>query len=400
MKDNKPAICGGTPVRAEKLFYARQYIDDADIAAVVATLKSDFLTTGPQISSLEEKLCRITGAKYAVACANGTAALHMACLAAGIAEGDEVITTPLTFAASANCVLYCGGRPVFADVLPDTYCIDPQAVAAAVKAKTKAVIAVDYTGQSCDLDALRDICCERGLILMEDAAHSIGTKYRGKPVGSLADLTTFSFHAVKTVTGGEGGAVLTDNEEYYRRLRLFREHGITKQADLFVKPSSGAWYQEQIGLGYNYRLTDIQAALLVSQLDKLPLFVKRRKEIAARYDEAFAGLRGIGLQKEMAESDTARHLYLIRVIKGEMSIGRGEFFAALAAENVCCQVHYIPVYYHPYYEKLGYQKGLCPQAERIYEEIITLPLYYGMSDGDVADVIEAVRKVAEWYARL
>ncbi|MDR0219877.1 MAG: UDP-4-amino-4,6-dideoxy-N-acetyl-beta-L-altrosamine transaminase [Lachnospiraceae bacterium] len=396
----KPAFCGGSPVRQEKLYYAHQYIDEADIAAVVAALKSDFLTTGPQIAALEEKLCQLTGAKHAVVCANGTAALHMACLAAGIAAGDEVVTAPLTFAASANCVLYCGGKPVFADVLPDTYNIDPLAVAAAVTARTKAVIAVDYTGQSCALDELQSICSERGLVLIEDAAHAIGTKYKGKPVGALADMTTFSFHAVKTVTGGEGGAVLTDNEGYYQRLRLYREHGITKQADLFVKPSSGAWYQEQIGLGYNYRLTDIQAALLISQLDKLPLFIKRRREIAARYDEALAGLRGIGLQKEIAESDTARHLYVIRIIKGELGIGRGEFFAALAAENVCCQVHYIPVYYHPYYEKLGYQKGLCPQAERLYEEIITLPLYYGMTDADVADVIAAVRKVAEWSARL
>ncbi|MCL2051050.1 MAG: UDP-4-amino-4,6-dideoxy-N-acetyl-beta-L-altrosamine transaminase [Lachnospiraceae bacterium] len=396
---DKPAINGGTPVRTNRINYGRQYIDEADIEAVVAVLKSDFLTCGPMIPALEEKLCRITGAKYAVACANGTAALHIACLAAGIKEGDEVITTPLTFAASGNCALYCGAKPIFADVRSDTYNIDPKAVEACVTKKTKALVAVDYTGQSCELDELIKICQKNQMVLIEDGAHVIGTEYKGKPNGSIADMTTFSFHPVKTVTCGEGGAVLTNNEDYYRKLILFREHGITRRADLQEKPSHGAWYYEQIALGYNYRLTDIQAALLLSQLNKLPLFSKRRKEIVARYEEAFRDLKGIGLQREIAESNTTRHLYVIRVREEELTIGRKGFFDALALENIYCNVHYIPVYYHPYYEKMGYEKGLCPVAEEIYDGLISLPLFYGMTENDVSDVIKAVTKIALYYQR-
>ena len=396
---DKPAICGGRPVRKERINYGRQYIDKADIEAVVSVLKSDYLTCGPQIAVLEEKLCRMTSAKYAVVCANGTAALHIACLAAGVSKGDEVITTPLTFAASANCVLYCGAKPIFADVRPDTYNIDPAAVRNAVTERTKALIAVDYTGQSVELDELKDICQKNKLVLIEDGAHVIGTKYKGKSNGSIADMTTFSFHPVKTVTCGEGGAVLTNNEEYYRRLILLRGHGITRQIEQQERPSCGDWYYEQIDLGYNYRLTDMQAALLSSQLDKLSLFSERRKEIVARYEAAFVDIKGLGLQKEIAESDTTRHLYVIRIKASAFSIGRREFFDALAAENIFCNVHYIPVYYHPYYENLGYKKGLCPQAERIYEELISLPLYYGMTDQDVEDVILAVKKLAAYFVK-
>ncbi|MCL2717337.1 MAG: UDP-4-amino-4,6-dideoxy-N-acetyl-beta-L-altrosamine transaminase [Lachnospiraceae bacterium] len=396
---DKPAIAGGTPVRSERINYGRQYIDEADIEAVVSVLKSDYLTCGPQISALEEKLCQITGAKYAVVCANGTAALHMACLAAGVTEGDEVITTPLTFAASGNCALYCGAKPVFADIRPDTYNISPAAVETCITKKSKALIAVDYTGQSAELGELSAICRKNQMVFIEDGAHVIGTKYKGKVNGSIADMTTFSFHPVKTVTSGEGGAVLTNSEDYYRKLVLAREHGITRRADLQEKPSHGAWYYEQIFLGYNYRLTDIQAALLSSQLDKLTLFSKQRKEIVAQYEKAFHGLKGIGLQKEIPESDTTRHLYIIRILAESLTIGRREFFDALAAENIYCNVHYIPVYYHPYYEKLGYEKGLCPIAEQIYEEIISLPLFYGMTDGDVADVIKAVKRIALYYAK-
>ncbi|MCL2254799.1 MAG: DegT/DnrJ/EryC1/StrS family aminotransferase, partial [Lachnospiraceae bacterium] len=287
----------------------------------------------------------------------------------------------------------------FADIRTDTYNIDPLAVRACITEKTKALIAVDYTGQSVELDELADICRENNMVLIEDGAHVIGTRYKGKANGSIADMTTFSFHPVKTVTSGEGGAVLTNNEEYYRRLILMREHGITRNAAQQEKESHGGWYYEQIALGFNYRLTDIQAALLSSQLDKLPLFSKRRKEIVARYEQAFAGLKGIALQKEIKESDTTRHLYVIRVLADELSIGRREFFDALAAENICCNVHYIPVYYHPYYEKRGYRKGLCPNAEQIYDELISLPLYYGMSDQDVSDVINAVRKIAIYYMK-
>ncbi len=393
----KPAICGGTPIRDKKIAYGHQYIDEADIQAVVEVLKSDFLTCGPKIGELERKLCQITGAKYAVVCSNGTAALHMACQAAGIKEGDEVITTSITFAASANCVRYCGGTPVFADINEETYNIDPAEVEKLTNEKTKAVVAVDFTGQSVELDRLLAHCRARKLVLIEDGAHVIGTRYKGKCNGSIADMTTLSFHPVKTVTGGEGGAVLTNSEEYYKRLLLYRAHGITRDPEQMEHEPDGPWYYEQITLGMNYRMTDMQAALIISQLDKLPVFSARRKEIVKTYNEAFSGLPQIIVQKEIPESDTTRHLYILRLNLSKLRIDRRQFFEALNAENICCNVHYIPTYYFPYYERLGYHKGLCPKAEKLYQEIISLPLYYAMTDQDVQDVIGAVTKIAEYY---
>ncbi len=395
----KLAIDGGSPVRETKLYYGHQYIDDKDIDAVVDVLKSDYLTCGPKITALEQRLCEITGAKYAVAVSNGTAALHIACQAAGVAKGDEVITTPITFAASANCALYCGAKPVFADINESTYNIAPESVAEHMTEKTKAVVAVDFTGQAVELDALLKICREKNAVLIEDGAHSIGTKYRGKGVGSIADMTTFSFHPVKTVTGGEGGAVLTNSEEYYKKLVLYRAHGITRDTSLMERESQGGWYYEQIALGMNYRMTDIQAALILSQLDKLDMFSARRKEIVARYNEAFSKLPEITVQEEIEASDTTRHLYILRIKPEKLTIGRKEFFDAMAAENICCNVHYIPVYHHPYYEKLGYERGICPKAEKLYEEMMSLPLYYAMTDQDVEDVIHAVKKIVENYRK-
>ncbi|MDO4332302.1 MAG: UDP-4-amino-4,6-dideoxy-N-acetyl-beta-L-altrosamine transaminase [Eubacteriales bacterium] len=400
----KPAIAGGTPVRDTRIFYGHQCLDDADCQAVMDVLKSDYLTCGPKIEELEQKLCELTGAKYAVAVSNGTAALHVACLAAGIGEGDEVITTPITFAASANCALYCGARPVFADINDKTYNIDPESVRAHVTGRTKAVVAVDYTGQSTQLDELLEICREHGLLLITDGAHSIGTKYKGRPTGSIADMTTFSFHPVKTVTAGEGGAVMTNDRALYEKLMLFRTHGITRKPELMSRESGdqgtiGSWYYEQVDLGYNYRMTDIQAGLLISQLNKLEKFKARRREIVKKYDEAFLQIPQVTVQQEIPESDTTRHLYILRINPEKLTIDRKQFFDALGAENVCCNVHYIPVYYFPYYQKLGYQKGLCPKAEKLYEEIISLPLYYGMSDQDVDSVIAAVKKIAAYYAR-
>ncbi|MBR6771222.1 MAG: UDP-4-amino-4,6-dideoxy-N-acetyl-beta-L-altrosamine transaminase [Lachnospiraceae bacterium] len=394
----KPAICGGTPIRSRKLYYGHQYIDEEDIQSVVEVLRSDYLTCGPKIGELEEKLCRLTGARYAVVCSNGTAALHLACMAAGIQAGDEVITTPITFAASANCALYCGAKPVFADINEKTYNIDPACVEVCVNEKTKAIVAVDFTGQSVELDRLMELCQEKGLVLIEDGAHVIGTSYKGRMNGSLADMTTFSFHPVKTVTGGEGGAVLTNNKEYYRRLLLYRSHGITREQEWMENPWEGPWYYEQIDLGYNYRMTDIQAALLISQLDKLPLFSARRKEIVARYNQAFSALPQIALQEEIPESDTTRHLYILRLVPDQLTIDRRQFFEALAAENICGNVHYIPTYYFPYYQRLGYQKGICPKAEKLYQEMLSLPLYYGMTDQDVEDVIRAVVRIADYFA--
>lgn len=396
---DKPAICGGVPVRENKIFYGHQYIDDADIQAVVDVLRSDYLTCGPKIEEAEKKLCEVTGAKYAVLCSNGTAALHIACLAAGVCPGDEVITTPITFAASANCALYCGAKPVFADINEETYNIDPENVAALTNDKTKAVVAVDFTGQSVELDALLAHCKKNNLVLIEDGAHVIGTSYNGRKNGSIADMTTLSFHPVKTVTCGEGGAVLTNNEEYYQKLLLYRTHGITRDEKQMVHKSHGSWYYEQVCLGYNYRITDMQAALLISQLDKLSLFSARRKEIVKAYDEAFSKLPQLFVQKEIPESDTTRHLYILRICPDKLSIDRKQFFEALAAENVCCNVHYVPTYYFPYYEELGYQKGSCPKAEKLYNEMISLPLYYAMTDEDVADVIAAVTKIAQYFTK-
>lgn len=395
----KPAIAGGSPVRDTKLFYGHQYIDDADVKAVSEVLVSDYLTCGPKVTELEERLCKLTGAKYAVACSNGTAALHMAAMAAGVGAGDELITTPITFAASANCALYCGATPVFADINPNTYNIDPKSVSEKITDKTKAVVAVDYTGQAVELDALLEICHSKGITLIEDAAHSIGTKYNGKMIGSIADMTTFSFHPVKTVTGGEGGAVLTNSEELYQKLLLARAHGITRDADLLVNESHGPWYYEQIDLGYNYRITDIQCALIISQLDKLQAFSDRRREIVDKYNQEFSKIEQLFVQQEIPESDTTRHLYILRIKPELLNINRKGFFEALAAENICCNVHYIPVYWHPYYEKLGYKKGICPNAEKLYNEMISLPLYYSLTDKDVDDVIMAVKKIVEFYKK-
>ena len=393
------AINGGKPVFEKRIGYGHQYVDDADIQAVVDVLKSDFLTCGPKIEEAETKLCKITGAKYAVLIANGTAALHAAMFAADVGPGDEVITTPITFAASANCALYCGAKPVFADINPKTYNINPESVEKKITDKTKAVVAVDFTGQAVEIDKIREICDRHNLIFIEDAAHSLGTKYNGKPVGSLADMTEFSFHPVKTCTAGEGGAITTNDDELYKRLVLFRTHGITRNQELMDKPSEGGWYYQQVALGYNYRMTDIQAALLSSQLDKLERFGKRRKELVKRYNEAFSAMPELVVQQEIAQSDTVRHLYIIQLNLDMLKCGRREVFEALQAEGLGVNVHYIPVYSFPYYQKLGYRMGECPNAERLYERIISIPLYYSLTDEEQDKVIKAVNKVIKYYRR-
>lgn len=395
----KLAIFGGKPVLEKKIGYGHQYIDDTDIQAVVSVLKSDYLTCGPKIDETEKKLCDITGAKHAVLMSNGTAALHAMCFAAGISAGDEVITTPITFAASANCALYCGGRPVFADINPHTYNIDPDCVERCISEKTKAVVAVDFTGQAVEIDRIRKICQKHNLIFIEDAAHSLGTKYKGNPIGSLADMTEFSFHPVKTCTAGEGGAVTTNDDELYKKLLLFRTHGITRNQEWMDQQSEGGWYYQQVALGYNYRITDMQAALLSSQLDKLNMFAERRKKLVKRYDEAFGKMPQITVQTEISASDTVRHLYIIQLNLEMLKCGRREIFDALQAEGVGVNVHYIPTYYFPYYQSLGYQKGICPNAEKLYERIISIPLYYGLSDEQQDKVIEAVKKVLQYYRR-
>lgn len=395
----KLAIFGGTPVRKSPISYGKQWIEEDDIQAVANVLRGDYLTCGPYITQMEEKICQITGAKYAVAVSNGTAALHIAAMAAGLKPGDEAITTPITFAASANCVLYCGATPVFADIDEETYNINPKEIEKKITDKTKAIIAVDFSGQAAELNEIREIANKHHLVFIEDAAHSIGTIYDGKPVGSIADMTTFSFHPVKTVTSGEGGAVTTNDETLYRKLLLFRSHGITRDQREMTNVSDDKWYNEQVTLGYNYRITDFQAALLVSQLNKLDRFSTLRKQLTKRYNEAFGKYPELILQKENPLSDTTRHLYILRLNLERLTCDRKQFFDALWEENIRCQVHYIPVYRHSYYESLGYPKGLCKMAEKYYEEALSIPYYPALTEEDVTDTITAIEKVLTYYRK-
>ena len=396
----KLAINGGMPVREKKIYYGCQWVGEDDVKAVSEVLTGALITCGPKVTELEKELASYCEAKYAVAVSNGTAALHCACIAAGLKEGDEVITTPLTFAASANCALYVGAKPVFADINPETYNIDPKSIREHITEKTRAVVAVDFTGQSVEQEEIRAICDEYHLIYIEDAAHAIGTCYDGHKVGSLADMTCFSFHPVKTITSGEGGAVTTNNEELYKKLVLAHTHGITHDEEMMEDaPHEGIWYYEQISLGFNYRMTDFQAALLLSQLKKLDFFKQRRQEIVNRYNEAFQDLPEIIVQKEIEKSDTCRHLYIIRLDLDKLNCTRREFFDAMSAENVQCQIHYVPVYWFPYYRHLGYEKGLCPNAEEVYKGIMSIPLYPKLTDAEVEDTIHAVRKIVENYRK-
>jgi perosamine synthetase len=389
------AIEGGKPVRATMLPYGRQSVDEADIQAVVDVLRGDWLTTGPTVHAFEEAVAAYTGAKEAVAVNSGTAALHVAAFAAGISPGAEVIVPPLTFAATDNCVLYLGGRPIFADVQPDTLNLDPEDVVRKITPRTKVIIPVDYTGQPCDHDAIHDLANTYGLIVIEDAAHALGATYRGKRVGTLHDLTTLSFHPVKHITTGEGGMTVTDNSELASQMRAFRSHGIT--ADFRQRAESGSWVYEMVALGYNYRLPDLNCALGLSQLQKLDGWLTRRRAIAARYREAFADLPQITLLQVRPETEPAWHLFVIQLNLEQLRVGRKEVFAALRAENIGVNVHYIPVYWHPYYQNLGYARGLCPVAEAAYERIVSLPIFPAMTDIDVGDVITAVEKVIAAY---
>lgn len=400
MIDREPlAIEGGHPASSSMIGYGHQVISDKDIYNVMNILKSDYLTCGPATIEFEQKIKKTTGAGFATAVANGTAALHIAMLAAGVRAGDEVIVSPITFAASANCILYVGATPVFADIDQDTWNIDPESIEKKITSKTKAVIAVDFGGVPVDADAISSICRKNGLLFIEDAAHSLGSVYKNKPVGSIADITTLSFHPVKTITTGEGGAVLTNDPNLHKMIQLYAKHGITREKDLMHNQNCGDWYYEQLVLGYNYRISDIQAALGISQLDSLDQFAKRRREIVHTYNKEFKTLEEINFQLDPCPDDTVRHLYCIRFDLQKCEVGRRQLFDALKAENIGVNVHYIPVYRLPYYESLGYEAGLCPNAESYYESAITLPLHCGMSDSDVAAVIKAVQKVTARYCR-
>ncbi len=363
--------------------YGRQSIDDKDIQAVVEVLKSDYLTTGPKVTEFERRVADYVGAKYAVAVNSGTAALHIACLAAGIGEGDEVITTPITFAASSNCVLYCGGTPVFADIDRDTYNIAPEEIENKITNKTKAIIPVHYTGQPCDMDRINEIARKHNLMVIEDAAHALGASYKGKKIGSMSHMTCFSFHPVKPITTGEGGMVVTNDEELYKRLLLFRSHGITRDQDLMTH-DEGGWYYQQLELGYNYRITDISCALGLSQMDKLDGFITKRTEIARRYDEAFAQVKGIKIPRQIADVDSGWHLYMIWVEPNRRKV----IFDKLRALGIGVNVHYIPVYKHPYYQKNGYKDCMCKNAEEFYGGIISLPIHPNLTIEEQSYVID------------
>lgn len=391
------AIQGGKPIRDTYLAYGKQCISEEDILAVTEVLRGDYLTTGPIVSEFESIVAEYVGARYAVAVSNGTAALHVALFGCGIKEGDEVIVTPMTFAASANAILYLGAVPIFVDVDPLTYNIDINEIESKISEKTKAIVAVDFAGQPVNIDEINKIADEYNLKVVEDGAHSLGSIYKGNRVGAGVDVTTFSFHPVKPITTGEGGMITTNNKEIYEKMIMFRSHGITRDTKKLINNEEGNWYYEQQYLGYNYRLTDIQAALGISQMKKIDGFISRRRSIVKQYNNAFEKMNGVITPTELGDRESGYHIYVIELNFEQIKGTRKEIFEALQAENIGVNVHYIPVYMHPYYDELGYKKGLCPVAEKVYRGMITLPLYPSMSAKDIEDVIEAVRKVVNYY---
>ncbi|HXJ90010.1 MAG TPA: UDP-4-amino-4,6-dideoxy-N-acetyl-beta-L-altrosamine transaminase [Candidatus Binatia bacterium] len=391
------AIFGGAPIRPTYLPYGHQSIDEADIQAVVEVLRSDWLTTGPKVNEFEETFAAKVGAKYAVSFSSGTGALHGAAFAAGLKPGDEAITTPMTFAATANCVLYQGATPVFSDVKFETLNIDPEQVRRRITPRTRAILPVDYAGQPADLDAIRTIAADHGLIVIEDGCHALGAEYRGRNIGSISDLTIFSFHPVKHITTGEGGMVTTNDETFAETLRRFRNHGISSEAR--QRETSGQWHYEMVLLGFNYRIPDILCALGARQLTRLEASLRRRRQIAARYTDAFREIPGIVIPQPTPEVNHAWHLYPIRLRLEKFSADRSQIFRALRAENIGVNVHYIPVHLHRYYrDRFGYKGGEYPVAEQAYDRLVSLPMFSGMIDQDVSDVINAVHKVLTHFA--
>lgn len=388
--------------------YARQSLDEDDIAAVVEVLRGDWLTQGPNIASFEAAIAERVGAKHGIAVATGTAALHCACYAAGVGPGDEIITAPITFAASGNCALYLGADVNFADIRADTYCLDPAKLEAAITPRTKAIIPIDYTGQPADMDEINEIAARHGIAVIEDSAHSLGATYKGRPVGSLADMSIFSFHPVKHVAMGEGGLIATDDDELAAALRLFRTHGITNDdkamrlADQAADRSNSGhgeanaadrapWYYEMQELGFNYRITDIQCALGLSQLSKLDGFLARRREIAARYSAAFSQSDLLIPPHQEADRESGWHLYMLRLRLENLSKSRRQVFEELRARKIGVHVHYIPLHLQPYYgDKFGYKRGDFPESEAYYDAALTIPLFPAMSDSDCERVIDAV----------
>jgi perosamine synthetase len=392
------AIDGGEPVRRKLLPYGRQSVDEADVRAVVDVLRSDWLTTGPKVVEFERAVATFVGVREAVAVSNGTAALHAAMHALRIAPGDEVIVPAITFAATANAVRYCGGTPVFADVDPGTLLINPASVERLLSSRTRAVVGVDFAGQPAPAKAIKEVASTRRVAFVADACHALGATESGRPVGSLADLSTFSFHPVKPMTTGEGGAITTDDQELATRMRTFRNHGIT--TDHRQREHAGSFFYEQVELGYNYRLTDLQCALGLAQLPRVPVFTARRQAIAARYDAAFAADEFVRPLVRRPGVTHAYHLYVVSLNLASLRVDRAQMHRALRAEGIAANVHYLPVHLHPDYRRtFGYGPGLCPVAESAYEGLLTLPVFPEMTDSDVDDVVSALAKITSAYRR-
>lgn len=364
--------------------YGRQWVDNNDIKEVVKVLKSDWLTQGPKVEEFEKSVAKYCNAKYGVAVFSGTAGLHSAFNAAEIKAGDEVITTPLTFAATSNMAAVLGAKPVFVDVKSDTLNIDPELVEGLITSKTKAIITVDFAGHPCDYDEILKIAKKHNLLVIEDACHALGAEYKNKKIGSLADMTILSFHPVKHITTGEGGMILTNNKNFYEKLKIFRHHGIIK------KPEKGKWYYEIENPGFNYRITDFQCALGLSQLKKIDKFIKRRREIIAEYNEEFKNIKKIIIPKEKEYAKSSWHIYPIQI----QGADRKKIFDALQKQGIGVQVHYMPLHLHPFYKnKFGYKKGDFPIAEKYYERAITLPLFPKMTEKEIKRVIKVVKKI-------
>ncbi len=380
--------------------YATQSIDQSDIRAVTKVLKSSHLTQGPETVKFEQAIADYCGAKFAVAVNSGTSALHIACLAAGLEKGDELITSPITFVASANCALYCGAKPVFADIKEETVNIDPAQIEKKITTQTKIVIPVDFAGYPTELSIIKRLAQKNRIVLIDDASHALGALYKGKRLGSgdFADMTILSFHPVKHIATAEGGMVLTNNKDFYEKLIRLRTHGITRDPKLLTRPAGG-WYYEMLDLGFNYRLTDVQCALGLSQLRKLPQFLNRRREITARYNAAFSKYDELRLLKEIPETQSAHHLYVVQFKRDRFAVSRREIFDEYRRQGIGVNAHYIPVYLQPYYQKLGYKQGLCLRAEKYYEETITLPLFPKMTEGDRRRVINVTEKIIKQFGK-
>lgn len=376
--------------------YSRQDVSASDIRAVVRILRGSIIARGPVIAEFEKAIARKVGARYAVAFTSGTAALHGAYFAAGVGKGDEVITAPLTFASTANTALWQGAKVVFADVDPRTGNIDPREVEKKITKKTKVITAVDYGGLPCDLTALCRIAKKHSLVLIEDAAHALGASYKGKPIGSIADMTMFSFHPVKPITAGEAGVITTNNEKFYELLKMFRNHGMTRDRRFFATKDAPAWHYEMHYLGLNYWLTDFQAALGISQLKRLGSFRKKRVAAASLYEKALSREKNIILPHEAAGYKSAWHLYALRLAPA-LAKHRDEIVGKLHDAGIGAQVHYIPVYVHPFYKKLGYKKGLCPNAEAFAGAEISIPLFPSLTTGEQSLVIRKLRAILATY---